>query len=660
MNDAFKKIIKFLRKNQLPFNVVVILLGLFYYTIRSFKFANTIPSTVWDEGMYMMNGFLFVSGKYVPYQDFGPWTNQLPFAYWLGGIPQVLFGPGLRAGRYFAVFLGLLSLSGLALAANRLNGKWWSAVVIWIVALNSGWVIAYSQVFSQGMVSFLLAWALFFLVGKQQHTRDLMISTIFFSLAGMVRVNVLPLVFVFILYAFWQKGMKVGFMVLGAGIAPILFFHGLYWPNILKFWAYWIPVELFPIGANYQSPWREVFLPETISWWKISEWWGDPTHLAWEGLRVFIDALRANFISWFGVLVSCLFIPWKGEFKHKNDKKLIIFLIISYALMFAVHTYAAIGGKTCQFSCYPLYFLFFNWIGIIGLVASSPYWKREIKLGPYLVVILLFLMSFVVFEYRLESDFRTERGFIIAEIFGVDLEILKKDPVPGVFNENPFWNYLTENFNFDSYRWLRFLWLNELLTKGLWWIIPIVIVVLSKILISIADKKLFPALPKKSFHILFLLFLSALFASNRLFSGPLTFATCENNIIDQQEQIGSQLQTIFKPGSSVFWDVKSSVPLLYVPDVRINLAQLGARFTLIDDPSADKNSLGKFGWWSISQGEEWIENSDYAIVEYHAYQGPWNWEERLANHEFSLVEETLPLQSCLGNPTMLLVFQRNQ
>ena len=660
MNDIFKKIISFLRKKQLPFTVLVISLGLIYYTIRSFKFANTIPSTVWDEGMYMVNGFLFVSGKYVPYQDFGPWTNQLPFAYWLGGIPQVLFGPGIRAGRYFAVFLGLLSLSGLALAANRLNGKWWSAIVIWIVALNSGWVMAYSQVFSQGMVSFLLAWALFFLVGRQQSTWELMISAILFSLAGMVRVNVLPLVFLFILYVFWQKGLKVGFMVLGAGIAPIIFFHILYWPNILKFWAYWIPVELFPNAANYQSPWREVFLPETFSWWKISDWWGDPTHLAWEGLRVFVDALRANFISWFGVLVGCLFIPWKGEFKHKNEKKLIIFLIISYVLMFAVHTYAAIGGKTCQFACFPGYFLFFNWIGIIVIVASSPYWRGEIKLSTYLVVIFLAFITFVAFEYRLGSDFRAERGFIISEIFGVDLEILKNDSAQSDFNENPFWNYLTENFNFDNFRLLRFIWLNEFFTKVLWWMIPVVIVVLPKILITIADKKLFLALPKNSIHILLLLFLSAIAASNQLFSGPLTVETCENNIIDRQEQIGAQLQSIIEPGSSVFWNVKSSVPLLYVPDAQIYVPQLGARFTLIDDPSADKNILGRFGWWSISQGKEWIKNSDYAIVEYRGYRGLWNWEGRLNNNEFTLIEETLPVQSCLGKPSMLLVLQRNQ
>lgn len=210
--------IQFLTKKKQLLAFVIFASGLIFYSIQSFKYANTIPSTVWDEGMYMYNGYLFTTGEYIPYEEGSPWTNQLPFAYLMSGIPQVLFGPGMRTGRYFAVLMGVLSLLGLSLAAKRLGGDWWAAAVAWIVALNSGWVMAFSQVFSQGMVSFMISWALFFLVGKKQPSRELIASAFLFGLAGMVRVNVLPLVFLMILYTFWQKRAKDAALVFNCWI----------------------------------------------------------------------------------------------------------------------------------------------------------------------------------------------------------------------------------------------------------------------------------------------------------------------------------------------------------------------------------------------------------------------------------------------------------
>ncbi|MGD2027800.1 MAG: glycosyltransferase family 39 protein, partial [Anaerolineales bacterium] len=260
------------RKHQVLLTTVLILSGFGLYISQSIHFAHTIPSSVWDEGSYIYKGYLFTSGKHTPFKDFGPWTNQMPVAYFLPGISQTLFGAGIRSARYFAVALGTLTLLGLVLAAKRYRGSGWVALVVWAVVLNPGWVKAFSQVFSQGMVSFFFAWTIFFLLGKQPKTWELTAASFLAALAGMTRVNVLPLAFLLVLYVFWQHGKKPGLWALAGMAAPVLFFHLFYWPEILKIWAYWIPPEVFPPITSYRSPWREVFVPSGFSWWPVSAW----------------------------------------------------------------------------------------------------------------------------------------------------------------------------------------------------------------------------------------------------------------------------------------------------------------------------------------------------------------------------------------------------
>jgi hypothetical protein len=54
----------------------------------------------------------------------------MPLAFLIPGFAQVLFGPGLRTGRYLAIVLGGLMLLGLYLSTRRLAGKWWAAGVV--------------------------------------------------------------------------------------------------------------------------------------------------------------------------------------------------------------------------------------------------------------------------------------------------------------------------------------------------------------------------------------------------------------------------------------------------------------------------------------------------------------------------------------------------
>ena len=100
----------------------VAIIGGILYFVQSLRNAHGLDSIL-DEGAYLFKGYLFATGQYVPFQDYGLWTNKMPLSFLLPGYIQLVFGPGVRTGRYFAVFLGLLILFGLWLLAKRLGNR---------------------------------------------------------------------------------------------------------------------------------------------------------------------------------------------------------------------------------------------------------------------------------------------------------------------------------------------------------------------------------------------------------------------------------------------------------------------------------------------------------------------------------------------------------
>lgn len=113
---------------------VLALIGAFLYFIQAWNYAHTtIPGL--DEGSYLFKGSLYLRGIYAPFEPYGPLTNKAPFAFLIPGFAQYLFGAGLRTGRYFAIFLGLLTVFGTWITARRWAGQWLAAVSVWVFAL---------------------------------------------------------------------------------------------------------------------------------------------------------------------------------------------------------------------------------------------------------------------------------------------------------------------------------------------------------------------------------------------------------------------------------------------------------------------------------------------------------------------------------------------
>jgi hypothetical protein len=521
-------------------------LGICCYFVLSWDYAHHLTTSVYDEAAYIYKGYKFATQEYQPYEDFGLWTNHMPLGYLVPGYLQKWFGPGMQTARISSVVLGTLTLLGLGLTAYRLGGVWWGAGVIWAVTFNTGWVKAFSQVFSQGLISFLVAWMLFLIVGKQRNTWELCLAAFLAGLIGMTRVNLFPILFLYLLYLAWSSGRKMTIWAAICGLLPVVWLHIIYWPDVLKLWAYWLPEGIFPGIAQFRTPWQLVHLPEGFSWWPPSVWLNDRGHLAWFGLETLWISIRANFVPFLSVLVSIILWPRDRRWVSKDHRKLSFFLLVVYLSMLMVHLWAALGGNSCQFSCLVGYLIFFNWFGLILAVVVGISWQVRSQ---------------------------TKMQLVVRNIF-----------------------YLTLGFG----------------------------VILS------------PA---------------------RYFVQGLDTMTCAQNVIASHQGVGVQLQSVIPEGSTVFWDVKSNMLLLYLPEVDVFLPQTSFKFTLVDDPDADWNQLQRFGWWNVELGEEWIRQADFIVVEQRFFDELWEWDQRVARGEFEIILRSMDPESCRAGISNVVVLQ---
>ncbi len=208
MNETLKKI----RESQWIY-VLLLTLAVLTFLVQAVIYAHQMPSRV-DEGSFLIKGYDYVKGIYQPFQDYGPWTNNMPLAYYIPGLAQVLFGPGLQTGRYFAIFVGLLMLLGLWLTVRRLRGKWWALLAILFIALNPALIKTYVQAVSQVIVACLVTWALYFLIDEKRSLLQIGLGAFFCALATLTRQNMIFLMVFVVLYAYFLFGKKAGWVAL--------------------------------------------------------------------------------------------------------------------------------------------------------------------------------------------------------------------------------------------------------------------------------------------------------------------------------------------------------------------------------------------------------------------------------------------------------------
>lgn len=638
--------------------IVIALVGFLVYLIRSWGYIHTLQALTWDETMYLYKGYEFASGAARPFADYGLWTNQLPVAYFAPGFFQVVFGAGIATGRGYAFALGALILVGGWLAARRQGNDWWAAGVVWVFALNTGWVKSYSMVLSQGLVTFFFAWMLVFTLGKGRRTTwQIALAAFLAAMAGLTRLNVLPVVFIFILYVFWQYGRKDGLIAAAAGLLPILAVHWLYWPDILKIWAYWVPKNIFPAIAYYRSPHREIFLPDGFSWWDVGEWLRDPDHLAWLGIASFVRALRANFVVVVSVVGVLLFWPGRGYWNSEEQRKLSIFLLVTFLAMFGIHFVAAIGGYTCRFVCFPGYMLFFNLFGVMVLVSTADVLKKKLAVSWQVFAFVLAALAFTAFVLDLDANYKPFRSFLVYDVFQAEVIRMQDQTARQQPEPQPFWRFLEERFGFSRYPYLRYALFNDQFAVLLRWAFIAFYIMLPLVLWRLVRKRLNPKADFGRFLIGYLLGFAVLISPFPFLSQALDAETCDGNVINRYEDIGAELAAEIEPGAQVFWHLKSDLLLLYLPGREVFLPQTDFYYTFVNDTTTSEDVLLRFGWWNFEIGKEWIEQADYIVMENRDLKNDryWDWAGRLDRGELDIVLTTKPSELCRGTKSEIIV-----
>jgi hypothetical protein len=570
---------------------LVFLAQLLYY-------AHTQVSVL-DEGLYLYKGFVFASGRYTPYQNYGPLTNQMPFAFLLPGLVQVVFGPGLRVGRYFAVFLALVMVFALWLTSRRMGGRWLAAGVVWMTAINSASARMYSQAISEGTIACLVMLVLALTLGGKRPLWQLILGGVLSGVIVMIRINLLPLPFFLVLYILWQYGWKKSLGVALAGVVTVAFSHALFWPNILRLWTYWLPENLTP----FLDPWRQPA--------GASPLYNPAVSYLSRGVS-FINAFRFHFTAFFGALLAWAFWPRRTTWKSDENFRAAVFLSVLFISLITLHGWASLGKNYCVF-CFPIYASFFSGVGLLLVAVSLPSWQLHQPLlqkvfGLLVVFALLVGIAFIYYEASRKYAFpetadklmkfqvprlghgrilpgKAELGRLVANLTG--LSYYK------VFRAADFVPFLPICAAIE-------LGLVFLLWIGGW---------LSRLRGQPVTTRLL---------LIFWLAGCVLLPTNLL---PYSYRAydCGSDEISNYEAVGEKLAQTIPAEAQIFWRGYSPVNLLYLPRAAIYPPQLNGDYSF--RLGGDSDALLRYGWWNEPLGRQWAAEADYLLVEQKYYTG---------------------------------------
>lgn len=577
-----------------------------------------IQFSVLDEGLYLYKGWLFVTGQYSPFQDYGPWTNQMPLAFLIPGWVEQIFGPGLQTGRTFAFVLGLLTLLALWLTARRLSNRWIAAGLILAVALNPAAARMISMAASQGLVACLLAWVMFLALGEERKNWQLALAGLLAGVAVMVRINLLPLLPLLFLYVFWAHGWKAAAWTLAGELLVFGGVHLAYWPNILRLWARWVPL---PFLQAWAPP------PNTPTW--------TPDNPLGFRVASFFLVFRFHFAAMVGAFASWIF--WPNEWKSRIQFKATVFLSVLLMVLFILHGWAALGNEYCVF-CFPTYTTFYSGLGLILAALTLPSWRLNPPFWRKALGVLGMLALLVGMAYSAEGA--------LANLLGPDFyKNLLALPAPG-FSGAQVWQVAVNKFRVE-YR--------DVYDAAHVWVPMIAAGAFGLALFT--GWKLFNG--KKNSAALggLVLFLSigTIFSPSILLAGEYNSYDCQTDVIPDYQAVGAELAEIIPAGSSVYWVGYSPITLLALPNAKIYPAQLHGVYAF--RISNDDDALLKYGWWNQHLAETWLQTADYVLVEArNMSRNDWL-SDALDSGAYRKVAVTGPQASCQSD-SFFTVFRR--
>lgn len=590
--------------------IVVAALGALLYLIQAVIYAyTTVPGL--DEGSYLLKGILYLRGVYEPFEPYGPLTNKAPFAFLIPGFVQYLFGAGLRTGRSFAIFLGLLTLLGVWITARRWGGKWSAAGAVWVFALSSMVIKTYSVAVSEVIIACLLAWMCVCVLGDDRPLWQIILGTLLATLAVLTRQNMAPVLALLILYIFWQHGKQKGIWAFVVGAVFFLAVHIYYWPNILAIWAPWLPENLTPFLDPFRMP------KDAIPFW-------DPSISFWNRMNAFFQGIRYHFVIIVGSIFALTFWPRPRDWKSASGMRAAVFLALLYFILFSMHAWAAVASQYESYSCvycFSNYLSFFDPLGIIllALVFAGSERRASSRVMQAFVILLVLILS-------------TGIGFSLFESIG---RWVYEIPVPrmrdGQFlpGTTGLVDILTNRFG------LTLTVIKRGISAGMGLLVGLA-ALLAAFLVWRRAKPDFA-------HVLINSFLVLGFVLAPIVNARGSRIECEQDLLTANEQLGAYLANIIPSNSLVYWDGGLSfTPMIYVPQVRIFPPQINSGYTYRDGGDAD--TVYRLSHWNGELNEQWKNSADIFIIEVKRYS---TWKDFLNPQEFEEYQKPSIAPSCL-------------
>ncbi len=573
------KLLDQVRKNQLLY-ILLLCLVLLTFLIQAFIYAHQMPSRV-DEGSFLIKGYYYVKGIYKPFQDYGPWTNNMPLAYYIPGLAQALFGPGLKTGRYFAIIIAQLILLAMWMLVRREKGKWWALFSLLFFALNPALIKIYIQALSQVIVACLVAWMLYFLVSEKRSQRQIALGSFFCALAILTRQNMIFLLPFVILYAYFLFGKKAGRTALLWSCIPILLVHILFFPKINNLWYSWLPrfikdlmnIVVIPGGGTQVWTTNVGLLTRFTS---------------------FFTALRYYFVPFLGLILVLILLPRKDVWTSAYERKLAKYLSVLFTVMFLLHAWASLAKNYCVY-CFPNYLAFFIPIAVYlatMALANANEFKPRIRLVWPLALVLIFIPG--AFLGSLETVGRW--------VMALDAPRLKDGRI--LSGSTELWKLFENRFGFTY----------DQILPGLSVAFGFGMAILFLLLIFLVIRVLRRKNKLKAGNTLFtaLVILGIVLMPSPLLGQMQTTNTCGGDVLTAYEKVGSQLAETIPADSTVYWGAGSVVtPLLYLPDVYVYPQLLNGVYS--KRVGGDRDLLEKNGYYNQESVEAWRLEADYII-----------------------------------------------
>jgi len=600
--------------------LLAIIVGICF--IQAVFYAYQQPSQL-DEGAFMVKGYYYVTGQYAPFQDYGFWTNKMPLSFYVPGLAQVIFGPGLKTGRYFAIALLFLTIAPLWAVLSRLKGKWWALLGVLAMALNPTLIMTYVKANSQVVVACFLAWSLFFLLGENRKPWQIAVGAGFSTLAVLTRQNVIFVLPFVVLYAFWLQGKRAGWAaVAGAGI-PMLAAHVIFYPDIFWIWMEWAPGFL-----------RQLFNYKIVEGGGSSVWNPDTSQLS--RISSFFMTVRFHFLSLIGTLLALGLLFVKRAWKNEFERRMVFVLTMLFLFLFTIHGWAALGKDYCVF-CFAGYVSFFLPIGlVIAIIALSNFVEQQIFCQPLIAVVAILLITPSIFGGSLDTVGRWILNLPAPRFKGG--RILAGSTELGTLFEN--------RFKMDY---------NQLIMT-----VPplfgLAVAAFLLVVIWAGHCMINHGKSKNLGHTIIIVFfiLGFIFTPTPLLGHSVNENTCGGNFIKAHESAGKQLAETIPPGATVYWGAGSVVtPLIYLTHAQLHPPQLNGIYSY--RKGGDRDLLEKSGFYNEESIKHWRENDDFFLISEQYLSESWR--KQLRSPDFLEHAATIPINPCRPD-SAIHIFER--